>query len=102
MIATALALLRVVPLRGWLIIGAIIAGLAGALYFRQHFINQGASNATSVIERANNAANQNADQAETDYYQRFDQCRSAGGNWDRANRVCLPGSGQSPLRRDPR
>ncbi|WP_454812853.1 hypothetical protein [Labrys neptuniae] len=102
MMAAALALLRVVPLRGWLIIGAIIVALGGALYFRQHFINQGASNATSVIERANNAANQNADQAETDYYQRFDQCRSAGGSWDRANRLCLTGSGDKALRRDPR
>ncbi len=102
MIATALALLRVVPLRGWLVIAAIVAALTGALYFRQHFINQGASNATSAIERANDAANQSADQAETDYYQRFDQCRSAGGSWDRANRVCLTGSGDKTLRRDPR
>jgi hypothetical protein len=92
----------VVPLRGWLIIGAIIAALGGALYFRQHFINQGASNATSAIERANDAANDKADTAETDYYQRFDQCRSAGGTWDRAHRACLAGSGDKTLRRDPR
>ena len=96
------ALLSIVPLRGWLIISAIVAALGGSLYVYHHLIDIGAQRATAKIERANDAANQNADQAETDYYQRFDQCRSAGGTWDRANRMCLAGSGNKALRRDPR
>ena len=97
-----LSLRKEISPKGWLIIAGIVLAITAALYFRQHFINQGARNATSAIERANDAANQSADQAETDYYQRFDQCRASGGSWDRANRVCLTGSGDKTLRRDPR
>lgn len=66
MIATALALLRVVPLRGWLIIGAIIAALAGALYFRQHFINQGVERERVQQNQINQEKHDAATKADSD------------------------------------
>lgn len=83
------ALLSLVPLRGWLIIAAIVAALVAALYFRQHFINQGASNATSAIERANNAANDKATIGGDEAGNAFDACLAAHGRWDRSNLVCV-------------
>ncbi|MGO4334946.1 hypothetical protein AB4037_08525 [Labrys sp. KB_33_2] len=96
------ALLALVPARAWAAIVGIALVLMAAVGFVKHIQHSAADNAVQKIERANDAANQNADQAETDYYQRFDQCRSAGGSWDRANRVCLTGPGDKTLRRDPR
>ncbi|MDZ5453242.1 hypothetical protein [Labrys sp. ZIDIC5] len=89
MIATALTLFRVIPGRGWLTIAAIAAALAGALYFRQHFINQGAIDAAAKIERANDAAKDRFNDASD----QVNRCYAAGGDWDRFERVCKRSGG---------
>ncbi|WP_448953087.1 hypothetical protein [Labrys neptuniae] len=81
----ALALLRAVPFRAWLYIGLIVAALGGFLFLRQHFINQGAADATAKIERANDANVSKANQAEQDAR----RCFALGGQRDASTGLCV-------------
>ncbi|MFT4129976.1 hypothetical protein [Labrys sp. (in: a-proteobacteria)] len=75
--------------KGWLTMAGIVLAIVAALYFRQHFINQGASDATTKIERANDANLSKADRAEQDAR----RCFALGGRRDAATGLCV-GPGQ--------
>ncbi|WP_448950587.1 hypothetical protein [Labrys neptuniae] len=102
MICTAFTILRFIPPRLLFGVVAIVLALVGILIFLKRMESAAVQSTVSKIERANDAANQKADNAEADIGRRFDDCRRDGGAWDRAQRMCIAPAHSSAVRRDPR
>ena len=77
-------MLSLIPLRGWLIIGAVAAVLIGCLVVIRSIERNAADKAIETIERANNAAREKATTGEN----AVSDCYARNGYWDRANRMC--------------
>jgi hypothetical protein len=80
-----IALLGLIPLRFWAYGAAVLAIVVGTGIAINHFESVGAADATAKIERANNALEKKADNAQAP----IDTCLSAGGHWNRDKWLCV-------------
>ncbi|MBP0581876.1 hypothetical protein J8I29_21280 [Labrys sp. LIt4] len=88
MIAAALALFRLIPPHLLLRALAIVAALTALWLFIQDRERAATQRAAANIERANHVAKERFVEAR----EAVDRCYSAGGDWDRFERVCKRGA----------
>lgn len=80
----ALDALSRVPLRAWLVAGAIIAASIGVLVMRHDAYEAGKTDTKQEIVDANREAEVRADAASS----RVTRCYGTGGTWDRTRGLC--------------
>ena len=79
-----LALLSVVPPRGWLAIGGLVVLVGGGFWLADRIEQRGAEQAVQKVEKANRTSEENANAGESD----IRACGAGGGAWDRFERLC--------------
>lgn len=84
----AFALLKLVPLKVWLILGAVVA--VAVWYWRatDAAYDRGKAEAVTEIRQSNEQAKEKADEAAR-------TVENCNGVWDRSRGVCMPDDGSS-------